>query len=275
MRIETNNQLVRRNRRIAHGLFFVSMAVLIGGFIIANSQLYAVNSDQDSLTFIVSLILPWLVLPLGFICTIASVRMTNLWIRKPRPEDVILEGLKGISKKSILYNYYHFPARHVLIAPQGVFAIVTRFQDGRYSVENGKWKSVTGFAGRLMRLLRRDDIGNPTEDSRKAAAYVKELLDSQMPGIDVQPLIIFVDPRADVQVENSDVPVLYASDTKKPNLRDYMRDLAQTQQKALPPVSKKKDKGGSKAAEAAAGDGAQVIDTEAVADAFEEATLAR
>ncbi len=275
MRIETNNQLVQRNRRIAHGLFFFSMAVLIGGFIIANTQLYAANTSQDNLSFIVSIILPWLVLPIGFICTIASVRMTNLWIRKPRPEEVIREGLKGVSKKSVLYNYYHFPARHVLIAPQGVFAMVTRFQDGRYSVKGDSWKTQSGLAGRFMRLLRRDDIGNPTSDAIKAAGYVKSLLDSQMPGVEVQPLIIFVDPRAEVEIENPQVPVLYASDNKKPNLRDYMRDLAQTQQKALPQSGKKKEKGGLKIADTAPIEAKPTIDAEKVADAFEEATLAR
>ncbi len=72
------------------------------------------------------------ILPIAFITTIVSVRMTNLWVRQPRPEVVIREGLKGLSNKSVLYSYYHFPARHVLICPQGVFAMVTRFQDGRY-----------------------------------------------------------------------------------------------------------------------------------------------
>jgi hypothetical protein len=270
MRIETNLRLAQRNRRIAHFLFFFSMAVLIGGFIIANTQL--TSTDRESPVFALSLFLPWVVLPIGFICTILSVRMTNLWIRKPRPEEAIRDGLKGISKKSVLYNYYHFPARHVLIAPQGVFAMVTRFQEGKFRVDGDKWTTPSGFFGGFMRFFRRDGIGDPTQDALKAAAYIKSLLDKKTQGIEVQPLIIFVDPRANVEIVNSSVPVLYANENQKPNLRDFMRDLAQKQQlekPAAPPQGKKKGGDKNKAAEKTTAG----LDTETVADAFEEATL--
>jgi hypothetical protein len=270
MRIETNLRLAKRNRQIAHFLFFFSMAVLIGGFVIANTQLTSANKESG--VSVVTLFLPWLVLPIGFICTIISIRMTNLWIRKPRPEEAIRDGLKGISKKSVLYNYYHFPARHVLIAPQGVFAMVTRFQEGKFRVEGDKWTTPTGFFGVFMRLFRRDGIGNPTEDALKAAAFVKKLIDKNNPDVEVQPLIIFVDPRANVDIMNPTVPVLYANENQKPNLRDFMRELAQKQQLEKPAAPQQgKKKGGDKnkpAEKLAAG-----LDSETIADAFEEATL--
>ncbi|MEO8611630.1 MAG: hypothetical protein ABI690_27270 [Chloroflexota bacterium] len=269
MRIETNLRLAKRNRRIAHFLFFFSMAVLIGGFIIANTQLASANKDNNLSA--VMLFLPWLVLPIGFICTIISIRMTNLWIRQPRPEEAIRDGLKSISRKSVLYNYYHFPARHVLIAPQGAFAMVTRFQEGKFRVEGDKWTTPSGMFGVFMRLFRRDGIGNPTEDALKAAAYVQTLLDKKTPGIEVQPLIIFVDPRANVEIVNPTVPVLYANENQKPNLRDYLRDLAQKQQiekPAAPQQGKKKGGDKNKTAEKVGG-----LDTESIADAFEDTTL--
>jgi hypothetical protein len=269
MRIETNLRLAKRNRRIAHFLFFFSMAVLIGGFIIANTQLSAVNEENPNIAL--SIFLPWLVLPIGFICTIISVRMTNLWIRQPRPEEAIRDGLKGISKKSVLYNYYHFPARHVLIAPQGVFAIITRYQEGEFAVDGDKWTTKAGFFRNLMKFFRRDDIGNPTTDANKAAAFVKSLLDKKSQGIEVQPLIIFVDPRASIEINNPTIPVLHANENMKPNLRDYMRELAQKQQIEKPqPVTQGKKKGEkAKPAEKVVGG----LDTETIADAFEEATL--
>src|SRR5690554_5817915 len=140
MRVETNQKLVRRNRRIAQYLFFFSLAVLIGAFIVANAQMFSGSlPDPDTLEGTLALVLPTLVLPIGVLASLFSVRMTNLWIRQPRPESAIREGLKGLSNKSVLYNYYHLPARHVLICPQGVFAITTRFQEGRYTVTGDKW----------------------------------------------------------------------------------------------------------------------------------------
>lgn len=263
MRIETNVKLVRRNRRLANYLFFFSVAILIGGFLLANLQLSA--TDETSLTL--AIFLPWLVLPIGFIATMTSVRMTNLWVRKPRPEDAIQEGLKGLSNKSVLYNYYHFPARHVLIAPQGVFAIITRFQEGRYAVEGDQWRTHGGFAGRILSVIRRDSIGNPTEEALRAADHVKKLLEKGAPDVEVQPLIIFVDPRAQVDIINPTVPVLFTYEEKTPNLRDYMREITRQQQEKAPQPAPAKKKG-EKVEKPKIG-----IVPEVVADALEEATI--
>lgn len=266
MRVETNTELVKRNRRTANLLFFFSMGVLVAGFLVANLQLTA----KDNLTLALSVILPWIVLPVGFISTLVSVRMTNLWVRQPRPEKAIPAGLKGLSKRSVLYNYYHFPARHVLIAPQGVFAIVTRYQDGYYKVDGDKWQSSGGPLAALGRFFRRDAVGNPTEDANKAAVYVKGLLEKNAPNVEVQPLIIFVDPKARLEITNPTVPVLYADENKEPNLRDFMRQLAQKETPTEQPAAKKGSGGkGKNEPKPEAG----VINPEQVADALEEATV--
>ena len=267
MRIETNNDLVKRNRRTANLLFFFSMGVLIAGFLVANLQLTA----KDGLTLALSVILPWIVLPVGFISTLISVRMTNLWVRQPRPEKAIPAGLKGLSKRSVLYNYYHFPARHVLIAPQGVFAIVTRYQDGRYIVDGDKWQSPGGPFAAIGRFFRRDSIGNPTADANKAAAYVKGLIEKTLPNVEVQPMIIFVDPKARVEIINTTVPVLFSDENKEPNLRDFMRQLAQKQTPQIEQPAAKKGSGGKGKNEPKVEAG--VINPEQVADALEEATV--
>src|SRR5690554_4101962 len=123
MRIETNQKLVKRNTQIAQYLFFFSMGVLVIGFLVTNQQLLGVDPTSEQAVTL-SLLVPSLILPVGLVTTLVSVRMTNLWIRRPRPEVVLQENLKGMGSKSVLYNYYHFPARHVLICPQGVFAII-------------------------------------------------------------------------------------------------------------------------------------------------------
>jgi hypothetical protein len=269
MLIETNTKLVQRNRRIAHFSFFFTMAVLIGSFIFSNVQL----ANQNSSTVALALLVPYLVLPLAIISTLFSVRMTNLWIRRPRPEDAIREGLKGLSKRSTLYNYYHFPARHVLISPQGVFAITTRFQEGRFAVEGDTWKTYSGGFASFLRFFRRDGIGNPSADAQQAAAHVQKLMQPFAPDIEVKPMVIFVDPRAQVEMLNPNIPVLYTDSKRTPNLTDYMRDLAR-QQGEKEPVKETKKKGGAKSK---GGDkppnGVMAFDPEELAVAFEEATL--
>jgi nuclease-like protein len=263
MRVETNENLVKRNRRIANFLFFFSMALLIGGFVVANSQL--VTSKDSSLP----LLLSWLVLPIGFISTMVSVRMTNQWVRRPHPEDAIQEGLKGVSKRSVLYNYYHTPARHILITPQGVYAFTTRFQDGNYVVDGDRWQSRAGAFGVINRFFRQDGIGNPTAEAQQAATHVKKLLESAIPDIEVQPVVIFVDPRARLELKNPSVPVLYADSRKEPNLRDYMRDMAQQRQQQETPLPQGKKKGGDKGKSA---EDPKSLTPETIADALEEVT---
>ncbi len=238
MRVETNDFLIKRNRRIATTLFFFSLAVLIFGFIAANGQFMGLDllgtfGDTGYL------VLMPLVLIIGFGTTIVSVRMTNLWIRQPRPEEAIEMGLKGIGNKAVLYNYLHLPARHVLIAPQGVFAIVTRFQDGRYVIENDKWKQRRSFAGVLFSAFRMDGIGNPHFDAELAADHIQDVIDEINPDVEVQPLILMIDPRANLEINGeTSVPVLYAmhkaGDKKlSPNLKDYMREVAKEERPTL------------------------------------------
>ncbi|MGB1288493.1 MAG: hypothetical protein ACPG7F_18305, partial [Aggregatilineales bacterium] len=138
MRVVTNRKLVKRNRQLATYLFLGTFVALVGGFIFINISFFNEDIAADDASL---LLLQSLILPVAFILTLFSVRMTNLWARQPYPEKAIEEGLKGLSKKSILYNYYHIPARHVLICPQGVFAIVTRWHNGSYTAEGTKWKS--------------------------------------------------------------------------------------------------------------------------------------
>lgn len=232
MRIETNVKLVKRNKQIAQYLFFFSFGVLVVGFIVTNQRPVDVTSSTANL----ALLLSSLVLPVGLVSTLISVRMTNLWVRQPRPENVIREGLKGLSNKSVLYNYFHIPARHVLICPQGVFAIVTRFQDGRYAVQGDQWQTFGGVLNSLLRFIRRDSISNPSRDASEAAAYVKALFQKASIEVEVQPLIIFTDPRVQLNIENPLIPVLYGDTKRKPNLKDYLRDIKKDGQPPLTPA---------------------------------------
>ena len=185
MRVETNERLAHRNRQIAQYLFFATFGILILGLIVINQQ--AASISQDNVLLIT--MLQTAILPVAFITTIVSVRMTNLWVRQPRPEVVIREGLKGISNKSVLYNYYHFPARHVLICPQGRI----RHRDAlsgwaliRSMVTAGQPTRAPFSA--LQGIFRFDGMGNPTADAQRAAESVRAKLQPIAPNVEVHPV---------------------------------------------------------------------------------------
>ena len=231
MRVETNEKLLRRNRKIAQYMFFASFGIPILGLILINQQAATPTSES----VIVGFVIPLLVLPAAYIITMLSVRMANLWVRVPRPEVVIPEGLKGISSKSVFYSYYHLPTRHVLITPQGVFAMVTRFQEGKFAVDGDKWMTRKSALGRVFGVFRMDGIGSPTEDAHKAARHLKKLLEPIAPDVPVQPVVVFVDTRAQVNVVKTDVPVVYANPKRDPSLKDYIRGLGKDNRLSLTP----------------------------------------
>lgn len=230
MRVETNERLARRNRQIAQYLFFATFGILILGLFFINTQVSSAT-ENAGIVFLAQA----LILPVAFITTIVSVRMTNLWVRQPRPEIAIRDGLKGVSNKSVLYNYYHFPARHVLVAPQGVFAMVTRFQDGRYTVEGDKWTTRKNPVSRALSLFRFDGIGNPTADAQRAAAHVKKMIEPFAPDVEVYPVVVFVEPRAEITAINPTVPVVYPAGKRAPLLKDLLKDIGKGSVTTLTP----------------------------------------
>lgn len=220
MRIVTNKKLARRNRKITNYLFFGTFGALILGFIVINASLFT-NETPDMLT----LVAQSAVLPVAFVLTIVSVRMTNLWARVPRPEKAIEDGLKGLSNKSVLYNYYHFPVRHVLICPQGVYAIVTRWHDQQFLLRDGKFRSKRSLISKAFSAIRFDGIGKPFRDAEIAREHIQNAISEVAPDIAVQSLIVFVDPSAEVEFESTpEIPVLYADPKRGPNLKEFMRD---------------------------------------------------
>ncbi len=220
MRLKTNKRLARRNRQITNYLFFGTFGALILGFVVINASLFD-TQVPDTLT----LIAQSAILPIAFVLTIVSVRMTNLWARRPRPEDAIEGGLKGLSNKSVLYNYYHFPARHVLICPQGVFAIITRWHDQSFTFRAGKFRSRKNILSKFFSAIRFDGVGRPLRDAEYARAHVQRAIDEVADDVEVKPLVVFVDPAAEIDFEDEpELPVLYADTKKTPNLKDFMRD---------------------------------------------------
>ena len=220
MRVVTNKKLARRNKKITNYLFFGTFGALILGFVLINASLFT-GDVPDNLT----LIAQSAVLPVLLVLTVVSVRMTNMWARAPRPENAIEAGLKGLSNKSVLYNYYHFPARHVLICPQGVFAIVTRWHDQEFTFREGKFRSRRNIISKFFSLIRFDGVGKPLRDAEFARQHVQRAIDDFAPDIAVQALVVFVDPAARVHFETEPAaPVLYADPKTSPNLKEFMRD---------------------------------------------------
>jgi hypothetical protein len=218
MRVVTNREQIQRNRKIAQILFVVSIVILFGGLIITNVS--TVRSD-------IMLFVPCLIMPIGLFTTLISVRLTNQYVRLPHPEDAIRDSLKGINKRSTLYNYVLKP-KHVLLTPQGVYTLTTRFHETRIKVEGEHWINykARGPLGPALVYLKQEHLSDPFKQARQEAASVQAIVDEALPGsgITVQPIIVFTGLKANVEIEDPIIPVVYADPKKKPNLKAVIKE---------------------------------------------------
>jgi hypothetical protein len=216
MRVIINQALIDRYRRISHILFFVSLAGMGIGFF------YTWTADPNSQTSQLSC----LILPILLLMTLTSVRMANTWIREPRPVTSLSEALKGLGKRYTIFHHI-LPAPHVLIGPEGVFTLTTVWQERPYRVKGNKWYGEEGLMRKLNGYMRQDLLGNPFQTALFEAQRIQKLVDQIAPesGVEVQPLIVFISPRASFEAEDPVLPVLYGDPKKKPSLRLYLRDV--------------------------------------------------
>lgn len=214
MRVVINEAQIERNRKISHILFFISLAGMGGGFFLTWTR---PNEFTNVSCFI---------LPILLFLTLTSVRMANTWIREPRPVDVLSSALKGLGQKYTIFHYL-LPAPHVLVGPEGVFAITTIWQERSYKVKGQKWYGDQGLLRKINGYMRQDLVGNPFREAQFHAQQVQQLVNKVAPesGVEVQPLVVFIHPNAEVDLEDPILPVLYADPKKKPNFRQYLREL--------------------------------------------------
>lgn len=225
MRVITNELRIKQGRRLGTILFFVSLFVLTTGLLLSNF----LTLDPNVLVFV-----PCLVMPIGLVTTLLSVRLTNEWVRVPRPEEAILEGLEGINRRSVLFNYFP-PANHILLTPEGVYTFTTRFQITRVKVTGERWLDYKrrGPLAPFFQFMKQEGLGKPFEDAAIDAANVQAIIDAALPdsGIEVQPIVVFTHPRAVLELEEPSIPVVYASPKKKPSIKNALREVKRERRK--------------------------------------------
>ena len=169
MRVYINEQFLKRTRRLSTILFFASLGILGGGLAISYSVNYA-NS--------ILLLVPVVAMPIGLLTTWWSVRLSNEYVRKPHPEDVLQDAFKSAGAHSVSYHYL-FKAKHVLVCAQGVYVIVTRFQEGLFRGRNEQVINPRSRnpIGALLTLMRQEQMGDPIKEAQIAATELQARLE--------------------------------------------------------------------------------------------------
>ena len=170
---------------------------------------------------IVSLALPtflWISL-LGatvglLISSIASMNM-NRWVREPRADQALAQALKGFDDRYQLYSYY-LPAPHVFLTPMGVYVLTALGQDGTIHYDGTKFRRNFSL-GRVLRFMGEEGMGKPFAEAQAQVQAIQTLLDEAGLGdeLEIQNIVVFFNPRAQLDVSDPPVPVVLPKDLKK------------------------------------------------------------
>lgn len=203
MKVIANEKLIKRNQKIGTYTNIAALVVLLGGV-----ALSYIRRDLYWVT-LVSLVV-------GFTLTQFSFYFTNRFGRRMPLHVHIANSLKGLSNEYRLYQYYT-PADHLLIGPAGIWAILPYHQKGTITYERGRWKQKSGgLAQTYMKIFGQEGLGRVDLDLEADISGTEDFLRKELGGDppEVRAAIVFVDKRADLQVDGAPVPTLYPEDLK-------------------------------------------------------------
>ncbi|MCS7222279.1 MAG: hypothetical protein RML36_15535 [Anaerolineae bacterium] len=213
MRIITNDKLIRRRARIGSLASWVGLGVLVGGMVASFWPQYIYIS--------------FACLIIGFFAANIGTYQLRRFGRRPRPDQVLTQELKGLDNRYVFYAWV-LPSPYVLLGPSGLFLFVTRDQWGRVICEGSRWRQPFRIS-RILTALGQEGLGNPTRELLDEIHHMERWLAARLPEDERPPIqgaVVFIHPKVELELNNPTVPVLPAV-----KLKSWFR--SQTKQRAL------------------------------------------
>lgn len=213
MRTTTDEEMMARGGRVGQVAVFIALVMVGAGLVVSFT--------------------PWKIIAvilvgLGVVMYTIGNRQLSQATRDPLLIQQLVDALKGFDDRYHLYNHI-LPGDHVLVTPHGLFVLVLRGVDGRIRCFKDKW--LRGFSlSRLLRFFTEEPLGNPTKDAQRDLKKVSEYLEKHNTeaDVDIQGLVVFVNPQARLEVTSASFPVLPLR-----RLKSYIRKASQGRE--IPP----------------------------------------
>jgi hypothetical protein len=223
MNIIRDESLIKRNARIGQIAMFAGLLVLAGGMFISFRYPTMVNVSLVSLLF-------------GFILSQVGIFYMNRWGRKPRPDEMIDQALKGLDKRYTMYHYSS-PVSHLLVGPSGLWVLLPYHQRGNITYNKGRWRQTGGGLGyTYLKIFAQEGLGRPdaevSSENRSLQDYLKKKLgEDALPP--VQTALVFLNPQAKINIPDEETPPAEAVLLK--DLKDVVRKSGKSGGKGLSP----------------------------------------
>ena len=211
MKIIKNEKLIQRNGKIGSWLSLAALVVLGLGMYISLAR-------QD--LFMYALI----ALIVGFVMTQIGMYMGNRYGRRPRPDEKLDAGLKGLPGDYTLYHYTT-PASHLLVGPAGIWLLKPYHQRGQVVLKKNRWQiSGGGFIQSYMRIFGQEGLGRPDIEIDKEIESLQKYLAKRTDGSElpeIKSALVFTSDEVEITSEGGDIPAL-----KLKQLKDFLRQKA-------------------------------------------------
>ncbi len=218
MRVYANNSLIAKKGKFGRRLSMVGL-VILGLGMLASFAPGLIEKNKDAV-WAQSAFMQWVytggwlylslgALILGFVLGQFGNFYMRRFLKPRRPDLVVARALKGFDDRNRLY-VWSSPVDLAFAGPAGVYAIVGRDLAGQITIQDGKIHTPFSFK-KLLTFFGDESGGRPLDeakaDAEKLANWLKEQLGEDA-SVTVKPLVIFTSDKADLTVQDADVPVL-------------------------------------------------------------------
>ena len=196
MEIFRDERKVQFNRQLGRWGLLVGLVVLIGGLVVSFRFPEKFWITMSSLV-------------VGFFASTVGAFYANQWTRSPRADEVLDGALKGISNHYHIYHYL-LPLPHVMIGPAGVFLFRTYALEGPITYDGKRWKQKFKLV-RALGFTGQEALGDPVREALVDVQRLRSWLAKRMPEEevpDVTPYVVFIRDTAELDVAETEVPVL-------------------------------------------------------------------
>jgi hypothetical protein len=230
MKISIDQKKVNRYRKIGQYTSLAALAVLLGGFVIAISQIFTTfqtgtdvpQLDESMLTY------SYLAMFIGLVLTQISLYFGNRWGKRESVDQTITNNLKGLDDRYTLYHYTG-PVPHLLVGPAGILVLTPMYQAGRITYEGNRYRqSGVRF---FSRLFGQEGIGRPDLEAQGYLQDLERFMQKNLPeGKPIEPVaaIVFTNPKANLHIEGAPYPTMMVD-----KLKDFVRRKAKEQMASM------------------------------------------
>ena len=214
MKLSINHKLIQKNKRISQIILYTSLALLLIGFLLTIN-----NKDLSQTLYAYLILIP------AYILVQVSIYMANRWGRSPRPDEIILQSLKGMDDRFTLYTYTT-KIPFLLLGPAGLFIIKPYHQSGTITYNSAKSHYEQKKGGNFItRLFGQESIPDIEKESKYFLKQFEKYISNQKLDIEIAPKIInvFFSEKADIQAKNAPEVTIHTD-----RLKDFIRQQSKS-----------------------------------------------